>query len=70
MKKIVLNIEKNKYRFFLELLKNFDFIEIEKELDDSKEVVKDHLIAGFKDLKRYKKGQLETTSGKDFLDEL
>jgi len=31
MKQIILRIPDNKYSFFIELLKNFDFVTIEKE---------------------------------------
>jgi hypothetical protein len=33
MKKITLNIEENKYSFFLELIKSMDFVSIENEDD-------------------------------------
>ncbi|MBC7847353.1 MAG: hypothetical protein H7Y10_12780 [Flavobacterium sp.] len=33
MKKITINIEENKYSFFLELIKSMDFISIENEED-------------------------------------
>jgi hypothetical protein len=33
MKKITINIEENKYSFFLELIKSMDFVSIENESD-------------------------------------
>lgn len=33
MKKITINIEENKYSFFLELIKSMDFVSIENEDD-------------------------------------
>lgn len=33
MKKITINIEENKYSFFLELIKSMDFVSIENEAD-------------------------------------
>jgi len=33
MKKITINIEENKYSFFLELIKSMDFVSIENEED-------------------------------------
>jgi predicted small metal-binding protein len=47
MKKIVVHIPDNKYAFFIELLKNFDFISIEeKDMDipeDQKEEVRSRI---------------------------
>lgn len=68
MKQIILNIQESKYNFILELLKNFDFVEIED--GDAKKDIEKNLRQGFKDLKRYKQGELKTTPAKDFLHEL
>ena len=71
MKQIVLNIKDSKFQFFLELIKNLDFVKIEQVDDgDSKESIVNNLSEGFKELKQYKQGKLKTTSAKDFLNEL
>ncbi len=71
MKQVTLNIKDNKYRFFMELMKSLDFVQVEKTDDgDSKEEIIDNLTQGFKELKLYKEGKLKTTSAKEFLDEL
>lgn len=70
MKRIVINVKENKYRFFMELIQSLDFIQVQQEADDSKEDITTNLINGFKDLKRYKDGALKTTPAKDFLNEL
>lgn len=70
MKQIVLNIKEEKYRFFMELVKSFDFIQIEEVEGDSKKDIVKNLTQGFKDLKLYKQGKLKTTPAKDFLHEL
>jgi hypothetical protein len=69
MKQVTINIKDNKYRFFLELIKNLEFVEIQEE-SDSKEDIEENIINGFKDLKEYKKGNLKTTNANDFLNEL
>ncbi|WP_417429808.1 hypothetical protein [Halpernia sp.] len=70
MKKVTLNIQESKYNFFLELLKNLDFVQIEDSEGDTKKEIVRNLEKGFKDLKQYKQGKLKTTLAKDFLHEL
>ena len=70
MKQIILNVKDAKYPFFLELVKSLDFVQIQEEMGDSKEEITTNLKQAFKDLKDYKEGKLNTTSAKDFLDEL
>jgi hypothetical protein len=60
-KSITLTIPNKKYKFFLELLKNFSFIQIEDISDgDSKENVLANLKQGFKDMQAIKKNKLKT----------
>lgn len=70
MKQIVLNVNEGKYPFFIELIKNLDFVQIDQEEGDSRKDIEENLAKAFKDLKRYKQGKLKTTSAKDFLNEL
>lgn len=70
MKQITLNIPENKFQFFIELLKNLDFVKIEENQGDSKQEIVENLEKGFDDLKKYKQGKLETTSAKEFLNEI
>ncbi|AEV32234.1 hypothetical protein [Owenweeksia hongkongensis] len=68
MKEIKLKIKDNKYQFFLELISNLDFVELETE--DSKEEVLENLKTGLKELKQYQQGSLKTSVAEDFLNEL
>jgi len=70
MKQVVINIEEGKYRFFMELVKSLDFVQVQERTGDSKEEITANLTKGLKDLKRYKQGKLKTTPAKDFLNEL
>jgi len=70
MKQIILNIKESNYLFFMELINNLDFVEIEDDAGDSKEEIILNLTQAFKDLKDYKEGKLKTTSAKAFIDEL
>jgi hypothetical protein len=70
MKQITLSVNNAKYPFFMELVKSFDFVQIEKAEGDNKKEIEENLTKAFKDLKRYKQGKLKTTSAKDFLNEL
>jgi hypothetical protein len=70
MKDVFLKVEESKLQFFLELIKNLDFVQIEESNGDSKEEIKSNLTKGLKELRKYKKGELKTTSAKDFVDGL
>ena len=70
MKQVILNIKEAKYQFFMELVKNLDFVQLKEDDGDSKEEIISNLKQGFKELKLYKQGKLKTTPAKEFLDEL
>jgi hypothetical protein len=70
MKQVVLNVRESKYPFFIELVRSFDFVQIEENTGDTKENIVANLTQGFKELELYKQGKLKTTSAKDFLNEL
>ncbi len=70
MKKVVLNVENNKFNFFIELMKSFDFVHIQEDCGDSKDEIVKNITQGFKDLRKFKNGELRTTSAKEFLNEL
>ncbi len=70
MKEIFLKVEESKFKFFLELIKNLDFVQIQTDKGDSKEEIKANLTQGLTELQKFKKGELKTTSAKEFIDEL
>ncbi|GHT77708.1 hypothetical protein AGMMS50262_19430 [Bacteroidia bacterium] len=67
--KVVLDVDKNKYPFFIELIRNFDFVQIEDNQGDSKEEIIVNLMEGFKQIKQIKKGQLQTRPVEELLNE-
>lgn len=69
MKQIILNVKDEKVSFFLDLIKHFNFVQVEDDVDTKKEILPS-LPRSFKDGKLAKEGKLKTTSAKDFLDEL
>lgn len=70
MKQVVLNIKKGKYRFFMELVKSLDFVQVDEDAGDSKEEITANLTQAFKELKLYKEGKLKGVPAKKLLDEL
>lgn len=70
MRQIVLNIKEAKYKFFVELIKSFDFVQVQEDTGDSKEEIKANLKQAFKELKLLKEGKLEGIPVEDLLDEL
>lgn len=73
MKQLTVNIKDNsKIAFFMELIKNFDFIEVQSLSADKKykkEFVKD-LKEAFNDVKLHQAGKKKLKSAKELLDEL
>ena len=70
-RQIVLNVKPKKYKFFLELLNSFDFVEIAEKTDgDSREDIITNLKQTAKDLKLLKEGKLETRPARELLKEL
>ncbi|MFA6403817.1 MAG: hypothetical protein WCX31_19640 [Salinivirgaceae bacterium] len=72
MTQITLNIKENKVEFFMELIKNFDFVKLGKEdyTEQTKEAVKENIKQGLKELQLIEQGEMKATPLKDFLNEL
>ena len=70
MKQVILNIKDGKFPFFMELIKSFDFVHVNKEEGDSKEAILRNIKKGLEDVKLFKQGKLKTTPAKKFLNEL
>ena len=68
--RVVLNVSPRKYAFLMELLGNFNFVEVEKNDGDSREEIIANLKEAAKELKLIKAGKLETRPLKEFLNEL
>ncbi|HET8858744.1 hypothetical protein [Marivirga sp.] len=68
MKQLTLNIADDKVQFFLELIKNFDFIVLEEGDDDL--AIMANISKGIKDAKEIEEGKLKTRSAQKLLDEL
>lgn len=66
MKQVTLKVEDDKLSFFLELVENLGFV----QLEDSKEEIVNNLKTGFEEMNLYKQGKLETTPLDEFLNEL
>ncbi len=69
MKQVVLNIDEKKYKFFIELVKNFDFITVTTEDAVKKQTLKE-IAQGMQAAMLADKGKIKTRSAKSFLNEL
>ncbi|MCK5467674.1 MAG: hypothetical protein KAI99_04180 [Cyclobacteriaceae bacterium] len=72
MKQITLNIPENKYRFFLELVKNLGFIKVKEEDNlskDQREFIED-LKESLTQVDLHLKGQINLKSADELLGEL
>ena len=72
MKQIVLSIEDRKYNFFMELIKSFSFIKIEKKnkLNASQIAYVNGLKEALEEVELHEKGKTKSKLVKDFLNEL
>jgi len=69
MKQITLNIKEGKFQFFMELIKNLDFLKVDGD-GDSKQSILNNIKIGLEEVKLAKQGKLKTTPAEDFLNEL
>ena len=68
--RVVLNVAPRKYAFLMELLGNFNFVEVEKSDGDSREEIIANLKGVAEDLKLLKAGKLETRPARELLNEI
>jgi hypothetical protein len=67
MREITIEIDERKYHFFLDLLKNFDFVSIKKE---SKKDMIISIAKGMQQAKLAAEGKIKSRNAKSFLNEL
>lgn len=67
MKEIIIEIEEKKYDFFLDLLRNFDFVSIKKT---SRENDLLFVAKGMKEAKLASEGKIKSRPAKSFLNEI
>jgi hypothetical protein len=68
MTQITIHIQDSKVPFFMELIKNFDFVKVDNH--PTKEEIKKNIKQGLKELQLVEQGKLKTRPAKDFLNEL
>ena len=71
-KRVVLTVAPRKYAFLVELLQNFDFVQVDQESynDDSRNYIIDNLKQAANDIKLIREGQLEGRPVEELLNEL
>ncbi len=68
MAQLIIQIQDSKIPFFMELIKNFDFVKVDNY--PTKEEIKDNIREGLKEMQLIEKGEMTATPLKDFLNEL
>jgi hypothetical protein len=68
MTQITINIKDSKVPFFMELIKNFDFVKVEDY--PSNEEIKENIKQGLKELQLVEQVKLKSRPAKEFLNEL
>ncbi len=67
MKEVVLEVKEEKYRFFIELINNFDFVSVKTQ---SKKELLLNIARGMQEAALAEKGKIESRPAKSFLNEL
>ena len=71
MKQVILHIPDKKFPFFMELVKNLDFVKkVETDDEPSKEQILRGIQGAVEEVKLIKAGKLKGISAKDLLNEL
>lgn len=68
MKEIILEVEEKKYQFFIDLLKNFDFVSIKKDLS-TRDIIMT-VARGMYQAKLATEGKVKSRPAKSFLNEI
>lgn len=67
MAQLIIQVQDSKVPFFMELIKNFDFVEVDSHTDGE---LKENIRQGLKELQLIEQGKMRATTLKDFLNEL
>jgi hypothetical protein len=67
--KIVLEVNKSKFKFFLELVQSLDFVTVERT-EETKEDTLKSIEEGFKEMKQFNDGKLKLKNARDLINEL
>jgi hypothetical protein len=71
MRHVTVYTTDKEYSHFVELAKNLHYVKkIETDDEPTKDEIVNNLKRGFEEMQLFKKGKLQTTSAKDFLNEL
>ena len=72
MKEITIKIKDSKFKFFMELIHNFDFVKVKNESDDepSKEEILEGIRRGLQEVKLIEEGKMKSRPAKEFIREL
>jgi len=71
MRQVTVYTTDKEYNHFVKLAKNLHYVKkVETDEEDTKEEIIKNIKAGLEEVRLFEKGELKTTSAKDFLDEL
>lgn len=68
MKEITLEVDERKYKFFLDILRNFDFVSVKKD-STPKDIIMS-VAKGMHQAKLASEGKMKSRSAKTFLNEI
>ncbi len=68
MKEITLEVDESKYKFFLDILRNFDFVSVKKDSTKKDNIMS--IAKGMHQAKLASEGKMKSRSAKTFLNEI
>ncbi len=76
MKQVTINIQENKYQFFMELLNSFDFVKVSDNkskpiaISSKQKKFVDDIKHSLNEVEQHSQGKIKLQSAKDFINEL
>ncbi len=76
MKQVIINIQENKYQFFMELLNSFDFVKVSDNkskpiaISAKQKKFVDDVKHSLNEVEQHRQGKIKLQSAKDYINEL
>jgi hypothetical protein len=70
MRQVTLTVSESRFKFFMELVRSFDFVKVEETTGDSREAILANVRQGLEEVSQIEQGKLKGRPAQQLLDEL
>jgi len=70
MRQVTLSVSDSKFKFFMELVRSLDFVQVEEDAGDSREAILANVRQGLEEVGQIEQGKLSGRPAQQLLDEL